>query len=123
MSFPPLAAEPNAAPTRLLMVETRSEWESSDVDDFLGLAQGFLQAGLTLDLFLVQNSVLLLRSAARARLSALADAGRCRIWIDGYSLALRGLSADDVGACGMVAGTDELVQLMTVPHTKVLWHS
>ena len=123
MSLPPLAAEQNNAPTRLLMVETRSEWESSDVADFLGLAHGFLQAGMTLDLFLMQNSVLLLRSQARAQLNALADAGRCRIWIDRYALHLRGLCADDVGSCGVIAGTDELVQLMTVPHTKVLWHS
>lgn len=118
-----LPAEPKEPLQRLLMVETRSAWEAADVDDFLRLAQGFLKAGLTLDLFLIQNSVLVLRTAMREQLAALTRAGTCRIWVDRYSLLLRGLSADDVADCGAIAGTDELVQLMTTPHSKVIWHS
>lgn len=118
-----LPAEPKEPLQRLLMVETRSAWEAADVDDFLRLAQGFLKAGLTLDLFLIQNSVLVLRTAMREQLAALTKAGTCRIWVDRYSLLLRGLSADDVAGCGAIAGTDELVQLMTTPHSKVIWHS
>lgn len=127
MSLQPQTAQPNGAQndttTRLLMVETRSAWEGADVDDFLRLAHGFLQAGLALDFFLVQNSVLLLRSAMRDQLEALARTASCRLWVDRYSLNLRGLTGDDVAGCGVIAGTDELVQLMTVPHTKVIWHS
>lgn len=118
-----LPAEPEHTLQRLLMVETRSAWEAADVDDFLRLAQGFLQKGLALDLYLIQNSVMLLRTAVREQLAQLAATGLCRIWIDRYSLQLRGLNADDVAGCGAIAGTDELVQLMTTPNSKVIWHS
>ncbi|MFP5393285.1 MAG: hypothetical protein ACLGI6_17325 [Gammaproteobacteria bacterium] len=117
------AAGASAHPQRMLMVETRSDWESNDVPDFLRLARGVLQTGMALDLFLVQNSVLLLRSGLRDDLAALAANASCRIWADRYALKLRGLTADDVAGCAAIAGTDELVRLMTVPHTRLVWHS
>lgn len=123
MSLQLQPVEQNGTLKHLLMVETRSIWEASDVQDFLCLPQRFLTAGVEVDLFLIQNSVLLLRSALRDTLAELAKTDACRIWLDHYSLNLRGLTAQDAAGCGAIAGTDELVKLMTVPHTKIIWHS
>ena len=117
------AAEPAARPEHVLLVETRSSWESHDVDDFLRLPRHFQQTGCCVDIFLIQNGVLILQSPTWEKLAALSESGSCRIWIDLYSLRLRGLDRNDVPQGSISAGTHELVRLMARPDSKIIWHS
>src|SRR5207237_3229690 len=75
-----------------LLIETRSRWESGEVEGFLGLAKDLASAGERVDLLLIQNGVLISRD-----LEAVADLMRtssATIWADDVSLALRGIAAD-----------------------------
>src|SRR5205807_9187363 len=44
-----------------LLIETRSRWESGEVEGFLGLAKDLASAGELVDLLLIQNGVLISR--------------------------------------------------------------
>src|SRR5262249_57784801 len=59
-----------------LMIESRDPFDSSDVGNFLALAEGLSKAGNKVTLFLVQNGVLPARHGARsAPLAVLAANG------------------------------------------------
>jgi sulfur transfer complex TusBCD TusB component (DsrH family) len=72
--------------------------------------------------FLVQNGVLASRVGARGtHVSGLAAAG-VTVLADDFSLRERGIEARELGAGVRSASIETLVDLITRPHTKTLWH-
>jgi hypothetical protein len=103
-----------------LLIETRSRWESGEVEGFLDLAKDLASAGERVDLVLIQNGVLISRDPA-----ALADLVRtpaATIWADDVSLAFRGIAAEQVPNGIRVAGMKEIISLMMRPRCKTVWH-
>ncbi|MDF3835351.1 hypothetical protein P3W85_20675 [Cupriavidus basilensis] len=108
----------------MLLVESRSPWESGDVGDFLDMARCLLASGNAVHLHLIQNGVLWLRRDANALQMLRSDsAGRVRISCDEFSLAQRGIPLDLAQQHGDVWATDALVAEMAGRGVKTIWHS
>lgn len=105
-----------------LLIETRTAWEDPAVEDFLAMADGLVGAGNTVDLFLVQNAVLMARQGAVASLARLLTKPGETVWVDEFALAARGLDQQDLAAGIYAAGMNKLVQLLATPGCKAIWH-
>jgi predicted peroxiredoxin len=107
--------------TDYLMIESRDPFDSSDVANFLALAEGLSKAGHKVTLFLVQNGVLPARHGARsAPLAALAGNG-VEVLADDFSLRERGISADRLIPGIQAAPLDTVVDRLA-DGCKALWH-
>jgi predicted peroxiredoxin len=104
-----------------LLIETRSLWESPEVGGFFELATELARASHQVDLFLVQNAVLMAR-AADAPLRRLIDELGVPVWVDDFSLATRAIDPTTVASGTTVTGIDRLVDLLTRPGCKPIWH-
>lgn len=119
-------AEDNAPAgvSRLLMVETRSPWESGDVADFLSLVDSLLRSGAEVHLHLIQNGVLWLQRDAAALSRRKHEFGeRLRLSCDDLSLDLRGIPHAEIAQHVEVQGIDELMCRMLNASVKTIWHS
>jgi len=119
-------AEAENARLKVLLVETRSPWESGDVADFLALARAFLESGEIVRLHLIQNGVIWLLGPAAGLLKefhAPPSKTRLILSIDDLSLDLRGISRASAEAAGVVWSIDELVAEVARPGVKTIWHS
>jgi predicted peroxiredoxin len=105
-----------------LLIETRSSWESAEVDDFLEVADRLGQEGHPVDVFLVQNGVLLARHGAHRRLSDLAGRAGLHVWADDFSVASRSLRPDELDRGVTVTGIATLVDLLMRRGCKAIWH-
>ena len=107
-----------------LLIESRDPFDSSDVANFLALAEGLSKAGNTVTLFLVQNGVLPARHGARsatlAALAALAGNG-VEVLADAFSLQERGISANRL-LPGIKAAPLDIVVDRLADGCKALWH-
>jgi hypothetical protein len=113
-----------AGAARLLMVETRSPWESGDVADFLGLVDSLLRSGAEVHLHLIQNGVLWLQRDAAALSRRKQEFGeRLRLSCDDLSLDLRGIPHAEMAQHVEVQGIDELMCRMLNASVKTIWHS
>jgi predicted peroxiredoxin len=107
--------------TDYLMIESRDPFESSDVANFLALAEGLSKAGNRVTLFLVQNAVLPARHGARSGpLAALAGNG-VEVLADSFSLQERGISANRLVAGIKAAPLDTVIDRLA-DGCKTLWH-
>ncbi len=109
------------AMTPYLLVETRCAWESGDVDGLIALAAQFGAAGHSVDLFLIQNGVLMAADDSPS-LAPLAALPSVTVWADGLALAARAIPAERVSTRVCVADFTALVGLMTRPGAKTIWH-
>lgn len=105
-----------------LLIETRSSWESPEVDRFLEVATALVGERHQVDLYLVQNGVLNARAGANGPLAPLIEAHAVPIWVDEFSLNSRALSRRDLMDGVDVTGIDQLVELLTRPGCKPIWH-
>jgi len=80
--------------TDYLMIESRDPFDSSDVANFLALAEGLSKAGNKVTLFLVQNGVLPARHGARSAPLAVLAANGVEVLADDFSLGERGISTN-----------------------------
>ena len=103
-----------------LLIETRSRWESGEVEGFLGLAKDLAAAGERVDLVLIQNGVLVSRDPEAV--AALMREPLATIWADDMSLAFRGIAADHLPSGIHVAGMKTIIGLMTRSGCKTVWH-
>ena len=102
-----------------LLIESRDPFESNDVGYYYDLAQGLVESGNQVTLFLAQNGVLSARpSKHSAVLSALARSG-VKVLADDFSLQERGIAklAEGVAATSIEVVVDHLA----AGH-KTLWH-
>lgn len=102
-----------------LLIESRDPFESNDVGYYYDLAQGLVESGNQVTLFLAQNGVLSARPSLHSdALSALARSG-VTVLADDFSLQERGIArlAEGVKA----APIDVVVDHLAAGH-KTLWH-
>jgi len=105
-----------------LLIETRSTYESQEVGDFLNLAAQLGEDGHTVDLFLIQNGVLMAQANAEPRLSSLISKGIVSVYSDDFSLTNRSLKPTDLIKGIEIVGMARLVKLLTRPDCKPIWH-
>ncbi len=105
--------------TEYLLIESRDPFESNDVGYYYDLAQGLVEAGNQVTLFLVQNAVLAVRpSAETPKLRALAGSG-VKILADDFALKERGITRLLDGV--QIAPIEIVVDHLEAGH-KTLWH-
>ena len=107
--------------TDYLMIESRDPFDSSDVANFLALAEGLSQAGNRVTLFLIQNGVLPARHGARSAPLALLAANGVEVLADDFSLRERGISANRLLPGIKAASLDTVVDRLA-DGCKALWH-
>jgi sulfur relay (sulfurtransferase) complex TusBCD TusD component (DsrE family) len=102
-----------------LLIESRDPFESNDVGYYYELAQGLVESGNQVTLFLAQNGVMSTRpSKHSAALGALARSG-VRVLADDFSLQERGITNLAEGVTS--ASIDVVVDHLAAGH-KTLWH-
>jgi predicted peroxiredoxin len=104
-----------------LLIETRSHLESPEVEDFVDLASRLGEHGHRVDLFLVQNGVLLAGGGCPRLAEALRRPG-LHVWADDFSIASRSLRPAELLAGVRVTGMSTLVDLLVRPEGKAIWH-
>ncbi|MDC8758935.1 DsrE family protein [Janthinobacterium fluminis] len=108
----------------MLMVETRSPWESGDAADFLLIVRALLDAGEQVQLFLIQNGVFWLQQERQQLLQLCSQFdGRLALCADDMSLEMRGMSHQDAAHPARICAIDALVASMAQPNVKTIWHS
>ena len=104
-----------------ILIESRDPFDSNDVGNFYGLAEGLVKAGNQVTLFLVQNGVLPARpSSGSAALSGLAGAG-VEVLADEFSLRERGIATDRL-ASGVTSAALDVVVDQLAEGRKAIWH-
>jgi len=102
-----------------LLIESRDPFESNDVGYYYELANGLVDGGNEVTLFLVQNGVLSARpSTHSAALGALSQKG-VTVLADDFSLKERGITRLAEGVA--TAPIDVVVDQLAAGH-KTLWH-
>jgi len=102
-----------------LLIESRGGHESPDVAHLFDLGRRLREGGHEITVFLVQNAVFALGHPAE--LEDLVGRG-VQVWVDGYSIAARGL---DPGRCPQgirLGGAPDLVRLLMTQDTIPVWH-
>ena len=102
-----------------LLIESRDPFESNDVGYFYELAQGLIESGNQVTLFLAQNGVLPARPSKHSdALAALARSG-VKVLADDFSLQERGITKL---AEGVISASIEVVVEHLAAGHKALWH-
>ncbi len=105
-----------------LLIETNTAWDGTGVVDLLKLAAGLADGGQSVDLFLIQNAVLMAYEPLEPWMERLVTHPLVTIWVDDFSLASRALPHPHHPQV-VVAGADTLVSLLIRPDCKAIWHS
>ena len=106
--------------TEYVFIESRDPFESRDAEFVEQTAIATKERGHRVTVFLLQNGVFATRKTA-ARLQRLADAGVILL-ADDFSLRERGISAAELAQGVQESGIKSLVDAITQPHTKAIWH-
>lgn len=105
-----------------LLVETRSAGESPEVAAFLATAGHLCDDGHAVDLYLVQNAVLLARRGGSPEVASLLARATVRVFADDYSAEARGLGASSLQDGVALSGMGTLVDLLAGEGVRTLWH-
>ena len=109
-------------PSHYVFIESRDPFESTDGGFVIDAATELHGRGRPVAVFLVQNAVLAARAGARGtQLPRLAEAG-VEVLADGFSLAERGIEAEEMRPGVHPSSIEALVDLLTRPGTKAVWH-
>jgi sulfur relay (sulfurtransferase) complex TusBCD TusD component (DsrE family) len=106
--------------TEYVFIESRDPFESRDTEFVEQTAIAIKERGHRVTVFLLQNGVFATRKTT-ARLQRLADAGVILL-ADDFSLRERGISAAELAQSVQESGINSLVDAITQPHTKAIWH-
>ncbi len=105
-----------------VFIESRDPFDSADTGFVPEMAAGLRGRGGAVTVFLVQNGVLSTRAGARgSQIGRLTDAG-VTVLADDFSLRERGIDTAELAAGVREAPIETLVDLLTRPETKALWH-
>ncbi|MDP9465405.1 MAG: sulfur reduction protein DsrE [Actinomycetota bacterium] len=110
-----------AATTSYVLIETRDPFESADVESLFELA-GRLGATADVSVYLVENGVLPVRATSSAAPAITALAARATVVADDFSLRQRAIGAGDLAPGVAPASIEHLVELITTPGCKAMWH-
>ena len=104
-----------------VMIQSKSPWESGDVDHFYALARQLRQAGVEVTFFLVQNGVMAARGGANdPGLERLLGAN-VRVLADDFSLRERAIDPTSLKSGVRPSPIGQVVDLVT-SGAKALWH-
>ena len=109
------------ARTHYVLIETRDPFDSADVDSVFTLA-GRLGDAADVSVYLVENAVLPARAASSAAARITSLAGRTTVLADDFSLRQRGIGVHELAPGVAAASIDRLVELITTPGSKAMWH-
>ena len=103
-----------------VLIESRDPFESRDTEFVEQTAIAIQERGHRVTVFLLQNGVFAARKTT-TRLQRLTDAG-VNVLADDFSLRERGIKANDLAQGVQESGIDSLVDTITQPNTKAIWH-
>ena len=106
--------------TEYVLIESRDSFESRDTEFVEQTAIAIKERGHRVTVFLLQNGVFAARKTA-ARLQRLTDAGVILL-ADDFSLRERGITAAELAHGVQESGINTLVDTITQPNTKAIWH-
>jgi predicted peroxiredoxin len=110
------------ATSHYVFIESRDPFESADTG-FVGDTAAALRArGAAVTVFLVQNGVFTTRAGAQGSRVGDFRAAGVDVLADDFSLRERGIEAAEMTAGVREASIDALVDLLTQPGTKAIWH-
>ena len=109
-------------PSQYVFIESRDHFDPTSGGFVADTAGALRERGCAVTVFLVQNAVLATRQHARgSRVGRLAAMG-VTVLADDFSLRERGIEANELAAGVQPAPIGRLVDLMTQPDAKTLWH-
>ena len=106
--------------TEYVLIESRDPFESRDTEFVERTAIAIKERGHRVTVFLLQNGVFAARKTT-ARLQRLTDAGGILL-ADVFSLRERGITEGDLAQGVQESGINNLVDAITKPNTKAIWH-
>ena len=106
--------------TEYVLIESRDPFESRDTEFVEQTAIAIKERGYRVTVFLLQNGVFAARKTT-ARLQRLTDAGVILL-ADDFSLRERGITAAELAQGVEESGINNLVDTITQPNTKAIWH-
>lgn len=107
--------------TRYFFIETRDPFESRRMGFVADTAVALQQSGHSVTVYLIQNGVFAARHNSGAAITQLLQEG-VTIVADDFSLAERGIYADDIDNAIQPASIGVLVDAITDKDTKAIWH-
>ena len=110
-----------ASTTCYVLIETRDPFESAEVDEMFELATRLAEHS-AVSVYLVENGVMPLRATSSAASTITALATRVTVLADDFSLRQRAIGASDLVPGVASASIDNLVELITTPGCKAMWH-
>ena len=108
--------------SRYVFIESRDPFDSPDTGFVADTAVELRQRGRPVTVFLVQNGVLATRAGARGSHVPRVAAADVTVLADDFSLRERGIATSELGPGVKPASIDALVDLLTHPATKAVWH-
>lgn len=103
---------------KYFLIESRSPFDSTEVNNNYLLASDLADAGNDTTLFLVENGVLATR--ASAQINALENLNQVNILVDGFSLRERGISKSELKSNLKIASVKDVVDAMAEGQ-KTIW--
>ena len=107
--------------SRYVLIQSKSPWESRDVDQFYSLARELSQAGGDVTFFLIQNGVMAARTGAKDPAFDQVLAGKVRVLADDFSLRERAINREALKSGISPSPIDTVVDLLA-SGAKALWH-
>jgi hypothetical protein len=107
--------------TAHLLIESQGPWASGACAGFLRDARDLARLGHHVQLLLVQEGVGAAVGTAPEGAREAAEAG-AELLVDDFSLAQRGLSADQLLPSARVVGMAEVSARVLDPDVRVVWH-
>src|SRR5205823_6040373 len=105
-----------------VLMETRDPFENNDADFLQSIVQAWTSAGNRVTIFLAQNGVLAARKKARSgHLRRLSECG-ASIRAEEFSLQERSITRGETHPFVKISAMDALIELMSDPETRVIWH-
>lgn len=106
--------------TEYVLIESRDPFESRDTEFVEQTAITIKERGHQVTVFLLQNGVFAARRTT-IRLRRLAEAG-VTLLADDFSLRERGIEAEELAQGVQESSINTLVETITQPNTKAIWH-
>ena len=110
-----------ASANSYVLIETRDPFESAEVDGMFDLASRLAETA-AVSVYLVENGVMPLRATSAAASTITALAARTTVLADDFSLRQRAIGASDLVPGVTPASIEHLVELITTPGCKAMWH-
>ncbi len=107
---------------KYLLIESRDPFEYGDVSYLCGLAGDLAAAGNDVNLFLLQNGVLMARQGTESPVQGLLTGGKVNVLADDFCLKERAIALGSLLSGVKVSNVDHLVDMLAEDDIKPVWH-